>query len=263
MLPARELFISACNPLALPQEGWGDFEAAAPSGMTPAGVMNIWARVSEDFARFNLNVTTDLQVFLNAPETSRQRCIITPTKDAAPNAGGVAHMGSFGWSGDTPCWCFYSSSSKHAAEIISHEIGHTLGLHHDGRISAESYYLGHGSDPVGWAPIMGAGYSKNLTQWSKGEYNSPNELQDDIAIIASNPGVGLIHDDARDSHASAAALEVYNNGSIKSKGNIGAPSDVDALSFTTTGGTILLTISPVANGQNLDVLIDDQYRHHP
>jgi hypothetical protein len=242
-----------------PQEGWGDFEAAAPSGMTPAKVINIWARVSEDFAPFNLNVTTDLQVFLNAPETSRQRCIITPTKDAAPNAGGVAYMGSFGWSGDTPCWCFYSSSSKYAAEIISHEIGHTLGLYHDGRISAESYYLGHGSDLVGWAPIMGAGYSKNLTQWSKGEYNSANELQDDIAIIAANPGVGLIDDDAGDSHSSAAALEVYNNGSIKSEGNIGAPSDVDAFFFTTTGGTVALTISPVANGQNLDVLagIDD------
>lgn len=242
-----------------PQEGWGDFEAAAPSGMTPTKVMNIWARVSEDFAPFNLNVTTDLQVFLNAPETSRQRCIITPTKNAAPNAGGVAYMGSFGWSGDTPCWCFYSSSSKYAAEIISHEIGHTLGLYHDGRISAESYYLGHGSDLVGWAPIMGAGYYKNLTQWSKGEYNSANELQDDIAIIAANPGVGLIADDAGDSHVSAAALEVYSNGTIKSEGNIGAPSDVDAFSFTTTGGAVALTISPVANGQNLDVFagIDD------
>jgi hypothetical protein len=237
-----------------PQEGWGDFEAAAPSGMTPAKVMNIWARVSEDFAPFNLNVTTDLQVFLNAPETSRQRCIITPTKNAAPNAGGVAYMGSFGWSGDTPCWCFYSSSSKYAAEIISHEIGHTLGLYHDGRISAESYYLGHSSNLVGWAPIMGAGYDKNLTQWSKGEYNSANELQDDIAIIAANPGVGLLNDDAGDSHASASALEVLSNGSIKSEGNIGTPSDIDTFTFTTTGGTVALTISPVTNGQNLDVL---------
>ena len=237
-----------------PHEGWGDFDAAAPSGMTPDKVMNIWTRVSEDFAPFNLNITTDLQVFLRAPETSRQRCIITPTRTASPNAGGVAFMGSFNWSGDTPAWCFYTSSSKFAAEIISHEIGHTLGLSHDGRINAESYYLGHSSDLVGWAPIMGAGYYKNLTQWSKGEYNSANQLQDDLAIIAANPGVGLVDDEAGDTQATAAPLEVYTNGSIQSQGNIATPSDIDAFSFTTTGGPVALTISPVPNGQNLDII---------
>ena len=73
-----------------PHQGWSDFDAAAPPGMTPAHVRNIWSRVAEDFAPFHLNITTDLQVFLNAPETSRQRCIITPTNTAAPGAGGVA-----------------------------------------------------------------------------------------------------------------------------------------------------------------------------
>jgi hypothetical protein len=37
----------------------------------------------------------------------------------------------------------------------------------------------------GWAPIMGLGYYQPLTQWSKGEYQGADNLQDDVAIIAS------------------------------------------------------------------------------
>jgi serralysin len=47
---------------------------------------------------------------------------------------------------------------KYTAEAISHEVGHTLGLSHDGRITpSEGYYAGHGSGDTGWAPIMGVG----------------------------------------------------------------------------------------------------------
>ena len=131
--------------------------------------------MAEDFGPFNLNVTTDLQAYLDAPENSRQRCIITPTDDAAPGAGGVAILGSFNSTGDTPCWAF-STFGKDAAEIISHEIGHALTLSHDGRTTpVEEDYAGHGTDPVvGWAPIMGVGYYQPLTQWSQGEYQNAN-----------------------------------------------------------------------------------------
>ncbi|MEY3896824.1 MAG: hypothetical protein RLZZ214_2344, partial [Verrucomicrobiota bacterium] len=237
-----------------PHLDWGDFDAAAPPGMTPTHVRDVWSRVAEDFAPFNLNVTTDLQVFLNAPETSRQRCIITPTNTAAPGAGGVAWVGSFGDGGDTSCWCFYYSNPKYAAEIISHEVGHTLGLFHDGRYSpSETYYLGHGSDPVGWVPIMGAGYYQNLSQWSNGEYLSANQQQDDIEIIAANGDVGLLYDDAGDTYATAAILDIFANDTVNSQGCIGTQSDVDAFRFTTTGGIIALTVSAVAAGPNLDV----------
>jgi hypothetical protein len=237
-----------------PHQGWGDFDAVAPPGMTPAYVRNIWSRVAEDFAPFNLNVTTDLQVFLSAPETARQRCIITPTNNAYPGAGGVAWTQSFSTSGDIPCWCFYYDNPKYAAEIISHEIGHTLGLCHDGRNSpSDDYYLGHGSNSVGWAPIMGAGYYQNLSQWSQGEYLAANQTQDDLAIIAANGDVGLVNDDAGDTHAAAAILEVFANGTINSQGNISTRADADAFRFTTTGGMVALTISPVAAGPNLDV----------
>ncbi len=51
-----------------------------------------------------------------------------------------------------------NGNEKYTAEAISHEVGHTLGLSHDGRITpSEGYYAGHGSGDTGWAPIMGVG----------------------------------------------------------------------------------------------------------
>ncbi len=69
-------------------------------------------------------------------------------------------------------------SSKFIAEVVSHEAGHSFGLLHDGT-STNPYYDGQGI----WAPIMGTGYSKTLTQWSKGEYFGANNKENDIALI--------------------------------------------------------------------------------
>ncbi len=64
------------------------------------------------------------------------------------------------------------NSDRYIAEAAAHECGHTLGLLHDGTTTGTEYYAGHGTGATGWAPIMGNGYYKSLTQWSKGEYAS-------------------------------------------------------------------------------------------
>ncbi|QJE94263.1 LamG-like jellyroll fold domain-containing protein [Luteolibacter luteus] len=234
-----------------PFEGWGNFDAA-PSGSNNAQIFEVWSRVAEDFAPFNINVTTDLQIYLDAPETSRQRCIITPTTNAAPGAGGVAYIGSWNWDGDTPCWAFYTTG-KNSAEVISHEVGHTLGLGHDGRVAegtsdAEGYYGGHS----GWAPIMGVGYYQNLSQWSKGEYARADQKQDDLAVMDSFNAVDFRADDSGDSPATASPLELFGT-TINDDGIIGTRSDVDVYKFTTTGGSAAIAIKPLNQGPNLDI----------
>lgn len=71
-----------------PHERWGDFDALPATDLSVANIFGIWRRVAEDYAPFNLNVTTDLQVYLDAPENSRQRIIVTPTSTALPGSGG-------------------------------------------------------------------------------------------------------------------------------------------------------------------------------
>ena len=239
-----------------PHQSWGDFGCTSATNFTVENIFEIWRRVAEDFAPFNLNVTTDLQVYLDAPENTRQRIIITPTTDALPSAGGVAFMNSYNWSGDVPSWAFYSSG-KSAAEVISHELGHTLGLSHDGRTSpSEGYYAGHGSDDVGWAPIMGVGYYETLSQWSKGEYNSANNTQDDTLLIAENNSIDLRIDDHGNTAGTASFLEILSGDTVKSDGTITTPDDVDTFTFTTTGGPAELNIDPESYGPNLDLLAE-------
>ncbi len=239
-----------------PQEGWGDFDAAPAEDRSTGNVFEIWRRVAEDFAPFNLNVTTDLQVFQRAPANSRQRCIITPTKDASPNAGGVAFVGSFDWGGDTPCWAF-ASRGKHAAETISHELGHTLDLTHDGRSNpSEEYYSGHGGGEVGWAPIMGTSFDRHLSQWSRGEYANANRGEDDVGMIANNNNTGFRGDDHGGSRDLASRLWILENDSVDDEGVIQTRDDVDVFSFRSTGGNLSLSINPESVGPNLDVLAE-------
>lgn len=238
-----------------PFDGWGDFDAA-PSGASNSQVHEVWRMVSEDFQGFNLNVTTDRRVFDQAPEGRRQHVVISPTTTAAPGAGGVAYIGSYNWSGNTVCWAFYSTG-KSAAEVISHEVGHTLGLSHDGRVSpSEGYYGGHGSGSTGWAPIMGVGYYRTLSQWSKGEYLSANQTQDDLALIVSNNDVDYREDDHGEALATASYLEISASGGVSNEGIIETRADVDAFRFATAGGAVVLDVNTVSSNPNLDLLAE-------
>jgi len=227
---------------------WGGITYAKPS-VTNAQIRDVWLRVAEDFLPFSINVTTDIMVYQAAPETSRQRVICTPTTTAAPGAGGVAYLNSWNWSGDTPCWSFYSTG-KNAAEVIAHEAGHTLSLSHDGRTTpAEAYFAGQGSGTVGWAPIMGVGYYQPVTQWSRGEYTNANNQEDDLArIVSRNNSVSYRTDDAGATTDTARILEIASGGAAFAEGVIETSGDVDAFRFYTAGGNISLRADPAPGG---------------
>ncbi|WP_037576452.1 Ig-like domain-containing protein [Sporocytophaga myxococcoides] len=226
---------------------------ALPSELNETEIEQAWRLISEDYRPFNLNITTDSTVFLATPINKRVRVIFTPTTDAAPGYGGYARIGSFPMNVDTPCWVFLATS-KYAGECGSHEIGHTLGLYHDGiNEPYDDYYHGHGY----WAPIMGTGYYKSVVQFSKGEYSgATNAYQDDIAVISSTNGFSFKTDESGNIPSLAKQL-TYNSAGfvspLENNGIIEKREDVDYFYFTTLGGSVQIAANPDPYYPNLDI----------
>ena len=215
-------------------------------------IRRVWQRVAEDYAPFGIDVTTEdpgveaLRKTNSSDNAYGIRVVISPTNWYNGGAGGVAYIGAFNWDSDTPCYVFtlqLANSEKYIAEGASHEAGHTLGLYHDGASGTE-YYAGHGN----WAPIMGVGYYKAITQFSRGEYSSANNTQDDFAVISSYaPFAG---DDHSSSMSSASVLSGPN---VTDGGTIERSTDVDFFTFTATSGYLALDVRGPSPEPNLDI----------
>jgi hypothetical protein len=217
-------------------------------------IQNVWQRVAEDYAAFDVDVTTldpgDDAIFRSNSNDLiyGTRVVISPTNFTGMNIGGIAYLGIFNYSGSLYKPAFVMSTNlrndaKNLAEAASHEAGHNLGLNHDGT-STTAYYAGHAD----WAPIMGNGYYKNVTQWSKGEYSGANNQQDDLAVM-QNYGITIISDDYGDTVDSAAFLK----SGIAASGLITTRTDIDVFQFSTGTGTVAINLSPAALGGNLDI----------
>mgnify|MGYP003873076275 CR=1 FL=1 len=247
-------------------------------------IKRIWQRMAEDYAPFNIDVTTE------RPATFNNRtavALITRSTDAngQPNpydfAGGVAYVNVFnaslsgGYARYRPAWVYHNNlanNESYIAEAASHEIGHNLGLSHDGRTNGEEYYGGHGSGDISWGPLMGTGYDRNVSQWSRGEYYLANNTQDDLATIAGK--ISYRTDDHGNTPGTATAMVLTGGTNIVSttpendpantnpanKGVLTTTNDVDVFSFVTGSGMVRLAVHPWiqpagSRGGNLDVLL--------
>lgn len=213
------------------------------SGLNTAQMTEVFNRVAEDYRPFNINITTDSTKYLAAPITKRMRVIVTVSYEWFGSAGGVAYVGSFSWGDDTPCFVFsglLSYNAKYVSEASSHEAGHTLGLFHQssydaGCVKTAEYNPGAGSGEIGWAPIMGVGYSKNLTLWN----NGPNSygctsMQSDLDIITNAVnGFTYRNDDHADNFASATNAPFVSN-LFTVNGIVTRNIDADFFRITTT-----------------------------
>jgi len=244
-----------------------DGDEATFSNAEQNDIIEIWERVAEDYAPFDVDVTTEEPSSWNQ---YKGRVLITPDVDKNGNncphygAGGVAYLDVFGepdFADFSPAWVLdydWAQDASIVAEAASHEFGHYLGLYHDGTSSLE-YYSGHNNGQISWGPIMGLGYDRNVSQWSQGDYYNADNPQDDLSDISDK--LAYRPDDHGDRKAQASALGVDASGIVSQSGVIETPDDPDVFSFSSGADTITIAATSYRAGSdtwggNLDILLE-------
>lgn len=223
-------------------------------------IQSVWLRVAEDYAPFDVDITT-ADPGLNAIDRSTNSDAAYGTRVVVTNdssiynqcyCAGISYVGTFDITGShqyyQPAFAFQRGTGANAkviGEVVSHEAGHTLGLSHDGT-SSVAYYSGQGS----WAPIMGTSYNRPISQWSKGEYSGANNTEDDLAVMQSH-GAPLRTDDVPSQQS--AAMPVSSG--VPFDGFIGTAADADWFSISGSG-EINVVANVAAISPNLDLRAD-------
>ncbi len=223
-----------------------------------ATIREIWSGVAEDYAPFNINVTTvDRGDFSNGRGL---RVVIggSPFDWYRLSCAGTSSNNSFTSSEANVAYVFpdYYGVTRgvgRLADVVSHEAGHSFGLVHQSQYDANGNFVDcYRRGDRHTSPIMGAGGGQRSV-WAVGASTSATRLQDDIAVLgrASN-GFGERPDDHGDLATSASEL-TRSNGQWIGGGLITKGSDQDVFHFRTEGGTAVFAISNNLLGANLIV----------
>lgn len=226
-----------------------------PTSFSPAEravIASVWQRVAEDYSTLSVDVTTEDPgedgLVRSGPgdDAYGQRLVVSGSPQAwaatcGSRCGGVSYVGVFGAARYDVSWVFTggvsATNAKYIAEAASHELGHSLGLSHDGT-STQGYYGGAGP----WAPIMGVGYYKALTQFSRGEYPGANNREDDWAVMARH-GLAL----------RPAPVQILGTSSWTAAGVVPPGGYAEYTWATGCAGPATITATPAAVSPDLDV----------
>ena len=215
-------------------------------------IRDIWQAVAEDYAPFDVNVTTQrpgIAAFIKSDLSDQTYGVMAVVTNenwlCGAGCSGIAYVDVFD-DPDlfySPAWVFPPSfySAVGIANIVSHEVGHNLSLSHDGQ-GTSAYY---GGTSV-WGPIMGNPGSQYV-QWSKGEYSGATNTEDDIAKIGIRTGP------APDSSTGFAdAVLVAPGVNVTTADDVvSSATDVDYYAIDVTNGFVQVTLRRSSVASNL------------
>lgn len=195
----------------------------------------IWASVAEDYAPFNINVTTvDPDPGRRHTDGAYLRVVISGDANFTGNSdfsGGLGEYGAYANDdGANVAYVFGKKSNgspedvRFLAEAASHEAAHTFGLEHYEKTVGDNLR----------APIMRTNSAESAQRgvWWNG----------DMDVIASSAnGFGYAADDYGNSFATAAQLTPTNAG-LYARGIVNWTTDVDMFQFSTGGGNVSIKV---------------------
>ena len=156
----------------------------APS-LTQAQKDRVVEQVNEDFSPFSIRVTTDYQEFLNYPFAQKLIHIITTTPQVIGQGSGTGGVAPFIGIGtlmpSNPSFSFATALGNdpfYVANVVSHEVGHTLGLAHqslynDSCSLLTEYHPNIGTGPLSFSIIMGYATDPGISNWYSQECSHP------------------------------------------------------------------------------------------
>ncbi len=235
----------------------GDFATFSPAELT--NIEEIWAAVAEDYAPFNINVTT-VQPSSFADGVALRVVFGGDGAWLGSFVGGVAYKNAFTNGLSNTVWVFTDNTgygiAKGAADTASHEAGHAFGLEHQSTYDANGNLVDEYSDGnARRAPIMGVGYYSERVTWSNGTSISATTRQNDMAVLARTAnGFGFRADDHGNTAAKATPM-IATAGAIAADGIITQTKDLDYFLFATGAGSVSLNVTLPAEN-NLDAVLE-------
>ncbi len=231
-----------------------------------AWVQEVWRQVSETYAPFDVDVTTQdpgdaaLTRSSSVDSTYGTHVVLTSSSSARSQVCGdclgSAWLSTFGRVDGQgflqPALVFVDTTTHPtiAAQAASHETGHTLGLEHDGITTSagpQDYYAGTHA----WGPIMGSAFNRAISQWSRGEYAGATQHEDDLLVIQQHQ-LPLRADDHGDDLASATPLGAAT--SYAAAGVISTRADRDVFTLDRTcAGSFTATARGIGSQTALDL----------